>query len=81
MFDDYVMEKIEAGDEYPVIVAENSTPAEMATRAVAWALERRSDDYVKLALQLTNLRGEDLTTHANYKYYEMFLIVTKQVKS
>ncbi|KAE8956795.1 hypothetical protein PR003_g21710 [Phytophthora rubi] len=71
MFDDAAVAKWRLSGKAPLAHPE-PTAAELTARAIALAINKREDEYAKLALGLDALSGNALKEHTNYRFYEYF---------
>ncbi|POM62272.1 Avr1b-1 Avirulence-like protein [Phytophthora palmivora] len=67
----------QAGKSLPSTMNKPVTSAEMSAKAEIWASTKRTKAYVKWALGLGNLKGEELKTNVAYKYYLQYLKARK----
>ncbi|GMF65884.1 unnamed protein product [Phytophthora lilii] len=63
----------------PVSVSSGASEAEMTARTTLLARQRRPDKfYAKTVLGLNRLSAQAIKKHNNYRYYELYLKLTKQ---
>ncbi|KAK1943326.1 hypothetical protein P3T76_004722 [Phytophthora citrophthora] len=64
-----------------VPVAKATSPTEMNARMDILAAANRGDDYAKQVLGLDKLKGVELTSHTNYRYFKHYKRVVKDLKA
>ncbi|KAK1943328.1 hypothetical protein P3T76_004724 [Phytophthora citrophthora] len=65
----------------PAPVATATSPTEMNARMDILAAANRGDDYAKQVLGMANLKEEALVSHANFRYFEHYKRVVKDLKA